>query len=174
MRVELGKIEEIITQQPHQSNQQLRLLIIPWCGYLGSSDHSPRKLRLLIPLHENNPPNSQFLSRGKSSCIKFSDKEHLTKKYSCWHTSKLHNILMDSILPVTFCIEKETSQNCSFPPISQNLHAEAAHTFVRKAANSLKGQVRKLLLLLSFLHPCGTVWNCSIHQAAADCSFSLY
>lgn len=53
---------------------------------------------------------------------------------------------MDPILPVAFCIEKETIQNRSFLPISQNLCVEAAHTFVCQAANSLGCWVRKLQL----------------------------
>lgn len=65
-------------------------------------------------------------------------------------TSKLHKILTDSILPVAFWIGKKTTnnQNRSFLPISQNLCVAAAHTFVHKAASSLQGQVRKLLLVL--------------------------
>lgn len=60
---------------------------------------------------------------------------------------------MEPILPVAFSIEKETNQNWSFPPISQNLCVEAAHTFVCRAVNCLKGWVRKLqLLLVSYIH----------------------
>lgn len=123
--LKLGKIGEIITQQPHQSNQQLRLLIIPWWGYLWTKNY---KYLALLTTHQGNSGYWFHYMKIIHLLAPFSWEIFLHKVL--WQrtynqkiqllTAKLYNILMVSILSSCFVYLQHRKKNGLFPTMVKN------------------------------------------------------